>query len=134
LKGAHERIYQYIYEDKRTKGTLYEHLRHKGRLYRKRGTSKDKRGQIVGRNGIENRPKIVENKERIGDLEVDLVIGKNHKGALLTTNDRASGKLFMKKIESKEDVVVVERAMIELLQQFVSKIHTLHSIPSPNFI
>jgi hypothetical protein len=30
-----------------------------------------------------------------------LVIGSNHKGALVTINDRASGFLFMKKIEGK---------------------------------
>jgi IS30 family transposase len=128
LKGvkcvSHERIYQHIWADKRNKGMLYEHLRQQGKRYRKRGASKDKRGQIVGRNGIENRPKIVENKERIGDLEADLVIGKNHKGALLTINDRATGMLYMKKIESKE-AAVVEQGMIELLEHFQTKIHTV---------
>ncbi len=35
--------------------------------------------QIVGRIGIENRPIEVEEKQRFGDLEIDLVIGKDHK-------------------------------------------------------
>ena len=52
-----ERIYQHIWEDKKKCGNLYKHLRTQGKRYRKRGASKDKRGQIVGRNGIENRPK-----------------------------------------------------------------------------
>lgn len=69
------------------------HLRTLGKTYRKRGASKDKRGQIVGRKGIENRPIEVEDKQRFGDLEIDLVIGKDHKGALLTINDRATGVL-----------------------------------------
>ena len=74
-----ERIYQHIWEDKKQKGTLYSHLRRQGRKYRKRGNKKDTRGIIVGRIGIEKRPKIVEKRERFGDLEVDLIIGKNHK-------------------------------------------------------
>ena len=55
-----------------------------------------------GRNGIEDRPVEVQRKERFGDLEIDLVIGKDHKGALLKINDRATGMLQMKKIESKD--------------------------------
>ena len=38
---SHEQIYQYVWEDKRHKGKLYLHLRHKGRKYRKRGAAKD---------------------------------------------------------------------------------------------
>jgi transposase, IS30 family len=33
----------------------------------------------------------VEEKQRFGDLEIDLVIRKDHKGALLTINYRATG-------------------------------------------
>jgi len=32
---------------------------------------------------IAKRPRVVEDKKRIGDLEIDLVIGKDHKGALV---------------------------------------------------
>jgi IS30 family transposase len=54
---SYESIYQMIWKDKKAKGTLYEHLRRKGRRYRKRGSSKDSRVKIVGRVGIEKRPK-----------------------------------------------------------------------------
>ena len=43
---SHEKIYQYVWADKRQKGKLYEHLRHRGRKYRRRGTAKDSRGRI----------------------------------------------------------------------------------------
>jgi IS30 family transposase len=36
---------------------------------------------------IEDRPKIVDLKQRFGDLEIDTIIGKNHKGAIVTIND-----------------------------------------------
>ncbi len=119
-----ERIYQFIWQDKKAGGNLYTHLRTEGKAYRKRGQSKDKRGQIVGRVDIEQRPMVVEEKSRIGDLEMDLVIGKDHKGALLTINDRATGMLKMVKIDSKEACVIEEKA-IEILQDWKLLLHTI---------
>jgi transposase, IS30 family len=121
-----ERIYQYIWENKRKGGLLYKHLRTKGKKYKKRGHLKDKRGFITGRVDICERPKIVEEKSRLGDLEIDLVIGKNHKGALLTINDRASGILFMGKVESKE-ASVIQQKTIELLKDWKPIIKTITS-------
>jgi IS30 family transposase len=123
---SHETIYKFVWNDKKKGGNLYKHLRTLGKTYRKRGASKDKRGQIVGRIGIENRPIEVEEKQRFGDLEIDLVIGKDHKGVLLTINDRATGMLQMKKIESK-DAEIVKNATIELLQNWKPFLQTITS-------
>jgi IS30 family transposase len=70
-----ETINKLIWNDKKQGSTLY-HLRNQGKMYRKRDSSKYKRGQIVGIIGIESRPIEVKEKQRIGDLEIDLVIGK----------------------------------------------------------
>jgi IS30 family transposase len=121
-----ERIYQYIWENKRRGGLLYKHLRTKGKKYKKRGHLKDKRGLIIGRVDISDRPAIVEKKSRLGDLEIDLVIGKNHKGALLTINDRASGILFMAKVQSKE-ASEIQQKTIELLKDWKPLIKTITS-------
>ena len=121
-----ERIYQYIWENKRRGGLLYKHLRTKGKKYKKRGHLKDKRGLIIGRVDISDRPAIVEKKSRLGDLEIDLVIGKNHKGALLTINDRASGILFMGKVQSKE-ASEIQQKTIELLKDWKPLIKTITS-------
>ena len=121
-----ERIYQYIWQDKKKKGALYKHLRTQGKRYRSRGASKDKRGQIVGRIGIENRPKIVEEKTRFGDLEMDLIIGKDHKLALLTINDRAAGILKMTKVFGK-DALEIEEACVRVLQDWKGRIYTITS-------
>ena len=123
---SHETIYKYVWNDKKKGGDLYKHLRTQGKTYRKRGASKDKRGQIVGRIGIENRPIEVEEKQRFGDLEIDLVIGKDHKGALLTINDRFTGMLQMKKIESK-DAEIVKNVTIKLLQNWKPFLQTITS-------
>ena len=121
-----ERIYQYIWTDKRTGSTLYKHLRTKGKKYVKRGAKNGKRGIIPNRIDIDQRPEIVQKKERFGDLEIDLVIGKGHKEALLTINDRATGMLFMDKVESKEARVIEEKT-IELLQDWKPWIKTITS-------
>lgn len=118
------RIYQFVWTDKKKGGLWHTHLRSKGKTYRKRGLLKDKRGQILGRIGIENRPQIVEKRERFGDLEIDTIIGKDHKGAILTINDRATGYLKMRKLDSKE-AQSVEKASLELVADWKPFLHTI---------
>ncbi|MCP4356130.1 MAG: IS30 family transposase [Proteobacteria bacterium] len=123
---SHERIYQHIWEDKKQAGILHTHLRRQGRRYRKRGSGKDSRGIIRDRISIDQRPSSVEKRERFGDLEVDLIIGKNHKEAIVTINDRASGVLKMKKVASKESCIVA-KAINDLLVEWMPYIHTITS-------
>jgi len=119
-----ERIYQHIWQDKKKGGTLYTHLRNQGRRYRKRGNKKDNRGIIKNRIDIDKRPSIVEERSRFGDLEVDLIIGKNHEQAILTINDRASGMLKMRKVTSKK-AEVVSQAIVDELQDWIPYLHTI---------
>ena len=123
---SHERIYQHIWEDKKHKGDLHTHLRRKGRKYRKRGSAKDSRGIIKDRVSIDQRPSVVEKRSRFGDLEVDLIIGQNQEKAIVTINDRVSGVLKMKKVETKE-ATVVSQAINELLAEWSPFIHTMTS-------
>lgn len=119
-----ETIYQFIWADKKQNGDLHTHLRRQGRRYRKRGNSKDSRGIIKNRISIEQRPEIVEKRERFGDLEVDLIIGKNHKQALLTINDRASGILKICKVASKKAEEITQ-AINKTLEEWIPFIHTI---------
>lgn len=123
---SHERIYQHVWQDKKRGGTLHEHLRTRGKRYRKRGAAKDSRGIIVGRVDIEQRPAVVEQRKRFGDLEMDTIIGKGHQGAILTINDRATGMLRMRKLPRKEAGAVAQAA-IELLRPWKSHLHTATS-------
>jgi IS30 family transposase len=75
---------------------------------------------------IEDRPKIVDLKQRFGDLEIDTIIGKNHKGAIVTINDRATGILRMKIIKAKESELV-KQAAIELLENWKPYLFTITS-------
>lgn len=121
---SHECIYQHIWSDKKQGGTLYKHLRTRGKRYRKRGASKDKRGIIRGRIDIDQRPAIVAEKSRFGDMEIDTVIGKNHQGALVTINDRKTSLVKIKKVPTKE-ALVVQQATTEALLPLKELLHTI---------
>ena len=121
---SHERIYQYIWADKRQGGQLYLHLRRKNKRYRKRGNLRDSRGLIKDRVSIDERPEIVDKKNRFGDLEIDTIIGKNKKGAILTINDRWSGKVWIKKLTGKSAKPLSAKT-VEILSPIKELIHTI---------
>lgn len=127
LKGvivSPETIYKYIWQNKKQGGSLYTFLRHNGKRYRKRGAAKDNRGILRNQVSIDKRPDIVDQKSRFGDLEIDTVIGKNHKGALLTINDRRTGLVWIRKLKGKEaESLAVET--VKALLPFKDMIHTI---------
>jgi len=112
---SHETIYQFIYTNKANGGLLYKHLRHKNKKYHKRSNEYQRRGIIKDRISIDKRPVIVDNKSRIGDWEIDTVIGKDHKGAIVTIVDRKSKFVLIKRVDSRHADVVTQ-ATVELLQ------------------
>jgi IS30 family transposase len=94
---SHERIYQYIYADKGAGGTLHRHLRLQ-KARRKRYGSYDRRGQLPERRSIDERPKIVDRKARLGDWEADTIIGRGHKEAMVSLVDRQSKFVRLAKV------------------------------------
>jgi IS30 family transposase len=121
---SHERIYQHIRADRRAGGDLYTHLRQAHKKRRKKYGSKDKRGQICNRVSIDQRPDIVDEKSRMGDWEIDTVIGQNHKGALVTIVERKSKFTLIKRVETKH-AEGVTAATITLLKPYSDKVFTI---------
>jgi IS30 family transposase len=80
---------------------LYKHLRHTARR-EKRNYMKDRCGAIAGRIGIDEGPKVVASRSRIGDIEVDFMLGSNHKFALLVMTDRTTLITMIEKLKSKK--------------------------------
>ncbi len=111
---SHERIYQYVYADKRAGGTLWKHLRCQKKR-RKRAGGRDRRGKIPNRRSIEERPAIVEERSRIGDWEGDLIVGKNRQGVALTLTERKSRFTLLRTLSSKHADPITQ-AIIELLK------------------
>lgn len=109
---SHETIYQWIWAAKLradpTDKDLYKHLKH-GVRKRKRGNRKDSRGRIKGRVGITERPEVVEERTRLGDIEVDLMMGKAHKSALLVLTDRTTLLTALQKVTSRKAEGIADR-------------------------
>ena len=125
IRISHEWIYQFIMKDKQAGGDLYTHLRCRSKR-KKRYGSNERRGIIKNRRSIEERPAIVETKERIGDWEADTVIGKAHKGALVSLTERRSKLSLIYKVERKTSDLVKE-AMGKLLLPLKEIVHTITS-------
>jgi IS30 family transposase len=123
LSISHESIYGHIYQDKRRGGDLVTLLRcQKGR--RKRyGSGRERRGKLNG-TCIEQRPKVVDSRSRIGDWEGDTVIGKGHQGALVTLVERKSRYTLARQVSAKQ-ASQVGNAIIEMLRPHRDCCHTL---------
>ncbi len=73
---------------------------------------------------ISLRPAVVDEKKRFGDFEIDTLIGKNRKGAIMTTNDRCTHLVLIRKLAGKEAAPLASTA-IEALLPYTDKIHTI---------
>jgi IS30 family transposase len=134
---SHEWIYQYVYADKKSGGDLHTFLRCQ-KQRKKRYGSNNRRGKIPNRIGIEQRPVIVDRKGRIGDWEGDtmpqgtlscasaihLVIGKGHKGAIVSLVERKSIYTLLGKVERKKADLVADME-IRLLSPLKDRVHTI---------
>jgi IS30 family transposase len=87
---SHETIYKMIAKNHQECGEYQKYLRQgKKKRKKRKGKNACKIG-IPNRVGIENRPKIAEEKKEIGHWESDTMIGGNHSGVLVTHVDKAS--------------------------------------------
>ena len=88
-------IYRYI---KGAYGRRIEYYRNK-RKNRRKGRRRRAKEKLLNRKFIDDRPKIIEKRSRIGDTEADfLVSGKTGKGVILNVTDRKSRAPFLEQI------------------------------------
>ena len=85
--------------------------------YHKRSHGKTNRGQIKNRVSTEERPRIVDEEGRIGDWEIYTVIGKGHRGALVTVVERVTQFTVSVQVAGKT-AEGVTAAAIELLRPY----------------
>lgn len=126
-----ECIYQWIWECKKSNRKenlpykdLYRYLRH-GRRRSKRGNYKNSRGTIKDRVSIEQRPEVVEGRRRLGDVEVDLMMVKDHKSALLVMTERSTLTTTMDFLKSKDSKLVQEKINAQISRIGSSWIKTM---------
>ena len=121
---SHETIYLHIWTDKKAGGTLFTSLRRRGKAYQPRSKKLAGRGYIKNRVGIEHRPEVVDDKSRVGDWEIDLVIGHGHSGALVTLVERATSFTLSRRINDKSADTVTQ-VTIALLKPYKEAVLTI---------
>jgi len=111
---SHERIYREIRADET--GQLKKHCRHKMKYRRHKWHKRKSSGRtlIPNRRSIHQRP-IEADGTRFGDWEMDLVIGKGQKSAVLTMIERKTNMFLQTKLTSKKPDVVAKAAWRLLL-------------------
>jgi len=121
---SHETIYLRVYADKQVGGELHTHLRHKIKSYRNRSLTQDNRGRIPNAVSIDKRPAVVEERSRLGDWEMDTIIGRASGSVLVTMVERLSRYTIIAKVPNKTAHAVAMAIMMRLLPHR-SKLHTL---------
>ena len=121
---SHETIYQYVYEDKKDGGDLHTHLRCRKKRRKRYGSGRNRRGVIPNRTSIDERPSIVDKRNRIGDWEGDTIIGRRHKGALVSVVERSSLFTLIKPVNHKT-APAVRDAVTSCLKPHSDKTFTL---------
>lgn len=119
-----EWIYQFVYSKAGQDESLRAFLRCQ-KTYRKRGyQTQDRRGKLPlsSKASIHERPNIIEQRLRTGDLEGDTLIGKNHKGALLSLVDRTSLYTWLKHLPNRNATNTADACINALKQQGIHSI------------
>jgi len=124
LEVSHETIYKHVYVDKSMGGDLYRHLRCQKKRRKRYAGGRDRRGQIIGRRPISERPASIETRSQVGHWEGDTLIGKGHKHAIVSLVERKSGYAVLKKV-SKKTSELVRSAIIKGLQPISEKVKTI---------
>ena len=114
LPISHETIYQHVYADKAQGGLLWKNLRCQKKRRKRYASAKSRRGQIIGRRPIAQRPASVETRSQVGHWEGDTVIGAGHKQAIVTLVERKSGYAVISHVIQKTSDLVSKAIITSL--------------------
>jgi len=118
-------IYSWIWLDRKGGGDLFRNLRISNRQRKKRNIPLRQKGPIQNEKGIELRPKIVEKRKRLGDLEGDTIhFSKDRKAGLLTITDRVSKRVKIRKLKRRQAKPTAKQS-IQAMKSMKTPAHTL---------
>ena len=131
LEISHETIYAHVHRDKTQGGGLWKNLRQPSR-YRKRYGPPEKRGRLMGKRHISERPPAAETRSEIGHWEMDVVIGASNQHCIVTLVERMTGATLIGKLRCRQ-VVALNARVIELIQAHPSLFKTITVDNGPEF-
>ena len=125
LTISHTTIYRWIWSDPQRAARFRPFMRIARKPRRKPYGKPSRRGQILGKRSIDERPQEANERRRLGDWEGDTIVGKGRKGYLLTCVDRASRYLMARKVKTCASEPVAERLRQTIGKLPASKRHSL---------
>ena len=127
LAISHETIYRHVWRDLKAGGPLHAHLRCARKPCRKRYGRHDSRGRLAGKRMIGERPLVVERRSRIGDSEIDTVLGESlgqSSDCILTLVERKTGYVLIGKMKART-AAEANRALLELPARHPGRVKTI---------
>ena len=121
---SHETIYRRIWRDRRGAGVLWQSLRPHGKRYNKRADKTAGRGIIPGRIDISCRPRIVDQRRRVGDWVGDTMLGCKRRGASLTIVERRTRMLKLVLLP-QATAELASKAIVRRLRRIATRIHAI---------
>lgn len=117
-----ETIYAYIRADRINGGDLWKHCRHQLKHHKRQVSS--------GYQAVQNRTMIDERPAEWdgstpGDLEMDTILGKDGKGAIVTLVERNTNFTFARKLPEGKNAKALARTVILMLLPYIGKIRSI---------
>ncbi len=124
-------LYKWLHQDKRAGGNLYSFCRH-GLKYKRQRLAIPKNNKKRGRyKSILERPEIIDKQGRMGDMEMDLILGASPNEAILTMVDRKTDYIFIDLLTHGRKSKPLARVVNKRLA-FLKRRGQLHSITTDN--
>jgi IS30 family transposase len=123
---SHESIYHYVYEGEGRYGGLYKHLRRSHKKRKMRGKRTHRNVQIKERISIHDRPTLIDEKKRFGDLECDLLESpRTDRHALSVHYERKSQAVKLHRVQDKtagETLNALLKTLVAFPDDFVKSV------------
>lgn len=95
------------------------------------GVAKPLKSQWEKREGIDQRPECINQEERFGDFEMDLIIGAKQQEAILTLTNRKTDYAIIEPLPKRKNAKALDRVVNQKLKYF-KRMGLLHSITTDN--
>lgn len=107
-------IYSWVYRNRAQGGGFYKYLRLSHRWRRRRRAGVDRRGQMPDRRMIDKRPRVVNERKRVGDWESDTMEGRKGSELLATHVERKSRYTVAVKVKDKSADTVTHATLASM--------------------
>lgn len=117
-----ETIYAYIRADRAAGGDLWKHCRHQ--LKHRRRQVSQPYNAVQNRTMIDERP-LEWDGSSPGDFEMDTIVGKDGKGAIVTLVERNSSFIMARKLPEGKNAEALAKTVINMLLPYIGKIRSI---------